>query len=95
MHLLRLCWFLEYGGDSRIGQGPAWLQNQFDGNPKIAILGPPVKRGKVTIADVQAAANPEEQAERVIRWAWAVWDTWSIYHDWARQLVIEWYYSLS
>ena len=37
-HLLWLCWLLEYGGDPRIGQGPIWLQNQFDGNPEIGVL---------------------------------------------------------
>jgi hypothetical protein len=94
-HLLRLCWILEFGGDPRIGHGPAWLYARFDGNPEIPILMPPVNRGKITIADVHGAASPEEHAERVFHWAWAVWDTWNIHHDWARKQIKVWYYSFS
>ncbi|MCJ7533128.1 MAG: DUF5946 family protein [Anaerolineales bacterium] len=84
-HLLRLCWLLEYGGDSRIGQGPAWLHRRFDGNPDIPILEPPAKRGKVTIADVYGAASPEEHATRIYGWATSVWEAWSTHHEWVRQ----------
>jgi hypothetical protein len=76
---------LEHGGDPRIGQGPRWLQVQFDGRPKILVLKPPADRGKVTIADVHGAASPEEHAERVRRWAKSVWEAWIVHHEWARQ----------
>ena len=83
-HLIRLCWLLEHGGDPRLGQGPLWLQKQFDGNPKLPVLTPPVDRGKVTIADVYGAQTPKEHAERVYRWAHSVWEAWSAHHAWAR-----------
>ena len=84
-HLIRLCWLLEHGGDPRLGQGPRWLQAQFDGNPKLPVLEPPVNRGKVTVADVCGAANPDDHAERVYRWARSVWEAWSAHHEWPRQ----------
>jgi hypothetical protein len=84
-HLIRLCWLLERNGDPRIGQGPRWLQVQFDGNPQLPILEPPPNRGAVTIVDVYGAASPDDHAERVHRWARSVWEAWSAYHEWARQ----------
>ena len=84
-HLIRLCWLLEHGGDPRLGQGPRWLQVQFDGNPKLPVLEPPVNRGKVTVADVCGAANPDDHAKHVYRWARSVWEAWSAHHEWARQ----------
>ena len=58
-HLIRLCWLLEHGGDPRLGQGPRWLQVQFDGNPEIPVLEPPADRGKVTVVDVYGAASAD------------------------------------
>lgn len=84
-HLIRLCWLLEQGGDPRIGQGPDWLQRQFDGDRKFPVLPPPVNRGRLTIVNVYGAASPEEHAERVYRWARAVWEAWRAHHEWARQ----------
>jgi hypothetical protein len=84
-HLIRLCWLLEHGGDPRLGQGPAWLQKQFDGNPRLPALTPPVDRGKVTIADVYGAQTPQDHAECVYRWARSVWEAWRAHHEWARQ----------
>ena len=83
-HLIRLCWLLEHGGDPAIGQGPRWLQAQFDGTPELPILEPPVDRGQVTIADVHGAASADEHAARVYRWARSVWQAWSAHHEWAQ-----------
>ena len=88
-HLIRLCWLLEHGGDPRLGLGPKWLQMQFDGNPSIPILEPPVDRGKVTVVDVYGGASADEHAERVYRWARSVWEAWSVHHEWARQWLRE------
>jgi hypothetical protein len=84
-HLIRLCWLLEHEGDPRLGQGPRWLQVQFDGNRAHPVLEPPVDRGRITIADVHGAASADEHAERVHRWASSVWEAWSAYHEWARE----------
>ncbi len=84
-HLARLCWLPEHGGDPQIGQGPRWLQKQFDGNPKLPPLAPPENRGRVTIADVSGATSPEEHAARVRRWAQSVWEARSAHHGWARE----------
>jgi len=88
-HLIRLCWLLEHGGDPRLGQGPRWLQVQFDGNPEIPVLEPPTDRGKVTVVDVYGAASADEHAERVYRWAQSVWEAWSAHHAWARRWTSE------
>ena len=83
-HLIRLCWILEHGGDPRIGQGPRWLQVQFDGLPEVPALEPPARRGEVTVADVHGASGPEDHVERVRRWARSVWEAWNDHHAWAR-----------
>ena len=88
-HLIRLCWLLEHGGDPRIGQGPLWLQQQFNGNPPLPTLKPPAHRGEVTVADVHGAASPDEHAGRVYRWARSVWAAWSEHHAWAQQWLRE------
>jgi hypothetical protein len=80
---------LEHGGDPRLGQGPRWLQVQFDGNPEIPVLKPPADRGKVTVVDVYGAPSPDEHAERVSRWAKSVWEAWSAHHEWARRWTSE------
>jgi len=84
-HLIRLCWLLEDNGDPRIGQGPGWLQQEFDGNAEVQALEPPLNRGGMTIAQVVGATSPEEHTERVYRWARSVWKAWSAHHEWARE----------
>jgi hypothetical protein len=80
-HLIRLYWVLEHGGAPRLGQGSRWLQVEFDSNPDIPVLEPPPDRGKMTVVDVAGAANADEHAERVYRWAGSVWKAWSAHHE--------------
>lgn len=84
-HLLRLCWLLEHEGDPRLGVGPRRLQRQFDGDVAYSVLQPPVQRGAVTVADVIGADTAQKHADRVRRWAEAVWEAWREHHDWARR----------
>lgn len=82
-HLARLCWMLEFGGDSGLGQEPRWLGSALSGLESPLRFAPPRTRSTVTIADVMAA-SPEAYAAQVRQWAQAVWDTWAEHHTWMR-----------
>jgi len=84
-HLLRLCWLLEHNGDPKIGQGPRWLQNHFNGMPELPKLTPPTDRGKMTVVDVHKAKDAKEHAKLVRQWGISVWQAWNTHHQWARQ----------
>jgi hypothetical protein len=88
-HLLRLCWLLEHNGDPKIGQGPRWLQNHFNGMPELPILIPPTDRGKMTVVDVHKAKDAKEHAQLVKQWGISVWQAWNTHHQWARQTLIK------
>ena len=44
-------------------------------------------RGKLTIADVHSAADPQEYLQRIREWARASWDAWSTHHALAREWI--------
>lgn len=43
-------------------------------------LSPPASLGEVTVADVAQAADPQEHATQVTRWAHSVWQAWQPHH---------------
>ena|ERR1700674_1896156 len=53
-------------------------------------LTPPAFLGKITVADVQKAANVEDHLRAVRAWAESVWQAWAQHHktirEWAGQL---------
>ena len=86
-HLTGMCSALEYEDSLDINRT---MQKWLSRNPKID--KPPQlseHRGDLTIMYIHSAANAEEHIKRVREWAQSVWGAWSVYHDLARQLIIE------
>lgn len=86
-HLARLCWILEHNGSPAMGSGPRWLEESFNGGPKLPALDPPAphRRGQYTVANILPAVPPEEHARLVKLWAGYVYEAWSQHHEWARK----------
>jgi hypothetical protein len=85
-HLMRLCALLERGGNPAIGQRPPRqvgkaLEEDYRAFPTLA---PPTDRGSQTVAEVRAAHDAKEHAERVRAWARSVWEAYRDHHQWAR-----------
>ena len=81
-HLTRLCVGVEFSGSPAIYDA---LQRWYGaGLVKPAVL---VERGRITIADVQAAISVEQKVARVHDWAQHVWEAYSSQHDMARRWV--------
>ncbi len=78
-HLLSLQMALVHDASPAIGRNKSWLQRRMQMVDAVLQLEPPVSMGKVTIADIRGATNPEDYAERVRRWAESVWRTWDIH----------------
>lgn len=47
-------------------------------------LPPPADLGAVTTAEVHAAEDAEQFAERLAEWTWSAWAAWSAHHDFVR-----------
>jgi len=85
-HLTGMCTALEYDDSRTINQA---MQRWLNG-PRVVERPeppPPLKRGDLTIAYLDGAANPEEHLKRVREWARSTWNAWSAYHDLARQWI--------
>jgi hypothetical protein len=81
-HLTRMCCGLERGGNQQVYAAiPRWL----NGLANLEKPAPPDFRGRITIADVRAAANVEDHKRVVTEWARDVWAAYSSLHALARQ----------
>ena len=82
IHLSRLCLWLDLGWKLReINAVMDAISGKVRSYPW---LTPPVTRAPLSVADVLAAATPEEHRERVSQWARAVWENWREHHDTVR-----------
>ena len=80
-HLTRLCCGLEHGGDPQVYRSiQRWL------NGAVPLEKPEVltERGQMTVADLQAASNPEEMQPLAQAWAEDVWRAYASQHELAR-----------
>jgi hypothetical protein len=80
-HLTRLCCGLEYGGDPQLYRAiQHWL------NGVVPLEKPQVlaERGRMTVADLQTAANPQEMEQLAQAWAEDVWKAYTPQHEIAR-----------
>ena len=83
MHLMRLCLVYERGMPPAAGRGVA--PRLLSQPPGVVWLGPPADRGAVTVADVAAAAGPDEHLVRVDDWGRSVWSAWVPHHATVRR----------
>lgn len=85
-HLLGLYWMLEEhfpAGEVTLRLGRAVRAAKRYGH--FSWLEPPRPLGDITIFDVAGAKDASEHAERVKRWATAVWLAWAPHHDQIRK----------
>lgn len=82
--LLRLHWIFAHDAHAHAGTVPRWWQHYL-AHYDVPRLEPPVARGDVTVVDVAAAATPDEYTVLLRAWAEAVYQAWSLHHDWARR----------
>jgi hypothetical protein len=83
-HLTRLCCGLEHGADPKVYRAiQRWL------NGAVALEKPEVlsERGRMTVADLQAAASPEEMARLAQAWAEEVWEAYTSQHGVAQEWI--------
>jgi len=81
-HLMGLCWIMDHRRD--LATGNEQLRRWLDGSPEIQRPEPPEFRGARTIADVRAAAGPDEYAIAVEQWGRSTWDAYAALHALAR-----------
>jgi hypothetical protein len=95
LHLMRLCWLLEQGGNPDIRQdrsaGRAFREAREQTLRGFPFLEPPAARGELSVASVLPAQTPEEHAERVRACGQSVWEAWSGHQGWARQEAAKWF----
>lgn len=87
-HLTGMCAALERDGTAELNRSvQAWLSGpqtlQRPDNPG------PRQRGRLTVAHVHGAGEPEEHLRRVREWAQSTWEAWRDYHHVARQWIEE------
>jgi hypothetical protein len=83
-HLTRLCCGIEYHGDRAVYAAiPRWL------NGKVELEKPPIlsTRGAMTIVDLMANADVDEQIKRINAWANVVWNAYRSQHEIARDWI--------
>lgn len=77
-HLCRLCLLLERGLD--VSRANAAMVTIAAHKSRFVPLPLPASLGVITVADVYAAAGPDEHREAVRRWAASVWQAWAPCH---------------
>lgn len=77
LHLMTLCLVFEHGADP--SHGPE-LHKRLVNRPAFHWLEPPRVPGRMTVADVLTAGDPQEHTELVRAWARDVWDAWAAHH---------------
>ena len=65
-HLTGLCWLLEQAGSRAVGSES--LRRWLDGTPRIEKPEVPLFRGRLTVADVREASEPDTYARAVEAW---------------------------
>lgn len=86
-HLTGIYAALETEGASAVNQT---VQKWLSKNPKIdKPLHLPEQKGNLTITFIRNAADADEHARRVCKWAREVWSAWSEHHALAKQLINE------
>jgi hypothetical protein len=85
VHLLSLCLVLERGLAANYATRVMGEATRAKG--RFFWLTPPALLGRVTVADVAAAAAPHEHEERVRAWAEAAWSAWAEHHATVRSWV--------
>jgi hypothetical protein len=81
-HLTGLCWLIEHRGSRAVGSES--LRRWLNGAPRIEKPEIPSFRGRLTVADVAEAPDPEAHAQAVDRWARCTWEAYSALHSLAR-----------
>lgn len=84
-HLTGLCWLIEHGGSRAVGSEA--LRRWLNGTPRIEKPEIPSFRGRLTIADVYEAPNPEAYARALEGWAHSTWEAYSALHSLARHWI--------
>lgn len=84
LHLSALCAVHEHWMPPH--EATALLQRLADRNDYVW-LEPPASLGDLTVADVHAAATPQEHLRRVEEWASSAWSAWSPHHETVRTWV--------
>ena len=86
-HLTGLCWLLELAGNRAVGSES--LRRWLDGQPRMEKPAVPSFRGRLTVADVRDAADPDAYARAVEAWARSTWEAYaslhSLAHHWIEQ----------
>jgi hypothetical protein len=83
-HLTRLCCGVEHGGEPKVYRAiHRWL------NGAVALEKPEVltERGRMTVADLQAAGSSEEKQRLARAWAQDVWQAYATQHALAREWI--------
>ncbi len=83
-HLTGACVFIENPDEPELNRV---VQRWLSRNPSLTRLTPPEERGRVTVADVAVARDPEEHDLRVRAWAMSAWQAWSAHHALAREWI--------
>ncbi len=71
---------LPAGADEPTGW-PTYAPNQRSPSTQAGRLDPPIPPGILTVRDVLAARDPEEQQHQSWAWARNQWSAWSRHHD--------------
>jgi hypothetical protein len=78
VHLAALYLILEQGVD--FATVTAKLRVILAANSAFEWLEPPAERGKLSVLDLEGAADLPDHASRVQQWATSVWNAWEQYH---------------
>ncbi len=84
-HLTGLCWRVERGGSRAVGS--ALPRRWLNGAPRLDKPEIPLFRGRLTVADVHQARDPEAHARAVEGWARSTWEAYSALHPLARHCI--------
>lgn len=79
LHLISLCLVLEH--EVSMQRATEALQKGAKYKSSFVWLDPPIMRGAITVADVQAARNSEKHVQSVWLWARSTWAAWSHHHE--------------
>jgi hypothetical protein len=83
VHLVRLCLFIEHKLEP--AKANAAMVEAAKRKSTYYWLEPPSSLGPLTVADVEAAASPNEHQTVVRRWVEQMWQVWSPYHSTVRE----------
>jgi hypothetical protein len=79
VHLVRLCWFLEHDLTPAKANDAMLIAAKHKAH--YHWLEPPASLGRLTVADVEAAADVEQHMMLAREWAEQMWQVWSPHHE--------------